>query len=79
MLKKQLDLAGFAPDADIKEACLSEETLAAMEEELHEFQETFSGTKERLSYLEEKRQNQNISEEEWAEKKESARQADLAL
>ena len=45
MLKKQLDLAGFAPDADIKEACLSEETLAAMEEELHEFQETFPGQK----------------------------------
>lgn len=60
MLKKQLDLAGFAPDADIKEACLSEETLAAMEEELHEFQETFSGTKERLSYLEEKRQTRTF-------------------
>lgn len=79
MLKKQLALAGFAPDTDIKEACLSGETLTDMEEELHEFQETFSKTRERLSYLEEKKQNQNISEEEWADKKEIARQADLAL
>ena len=78
-LKKQMALAGFAPDTDIQGACLPEETLTAMETELTEFRETLAKTGERLSYLEEKRQNQSMSDEEWVKRKEAMEQTTRAL
>lgn len=74
-LNKQKVLAGFSPDEDILKFSLTEETLKALEVELNQFKENLSQTGERLSYLEEKRQNQNVSKEEWLTKKEAMEQA----
>lgn len=78
-LRKQLTLAGFSPDAVLEDIYLSEETLTSMETEISKFRETFAKTKERLAYLEEKKQNQNISEEEWKKRKNDMEQASLLL
>ena len=78
-LGKQLTLAGFSPDAVLEDIYLSEETLTSMETEISKFRETFAKTKERLAYLEEKKQNQNISEEEWKKRKNDMEQASLLL
>lgn len=78
-LRKQLTLAGFSPDAVLEDIYLSEETLTSIETEISKFRETFAKTKERLAYLEEKKQNQNISEEEWKKRKNDMEQASLLL
>ena len=50
-----------------------------MEKELQDFHDSFSRIKERLAYLEEKRQDQHISEEEWKAKKEQLEQISALL
>lgn len=78
-LQKQLSLAGFSSEVDVKENVLLPEESEKMDNEISVFKENFSKTKERLRYLEEKKQKQTITEEEWLTKKENMEQTTSLL
>ena len=78
-LQKQRVLAGFSPEEDCQKSYLSPEELTGLEKELQDFHDSFARIKERLAYLEEKRQDQHISEEEWKAKKEQLEQISALL
>lgn len=78
-LQKQKALAGFSPEEDCQKSYLSPEELTGLEKELQDFHDSFARIKERLAYLEEKRQDQHISEEEWKAKKEQLEQISALL
>lgn len=74
-LQKQLRLVDFPGEVNLEDACLSPETMDEMERELQDFQEEYASIRERLSYLEEKKQAKTLEEGEWQEKKEALNQA----
>lgn len=64
-LQTELEKHGFSPDTDLSSLYLSEEEIRKMSSQLEEFNQMMTQTKERLQYLDAKRQNRSMTDDEW--------------
>lgn len=70
LFQEQLKQSPFSLDTPLESLYLSEEEIAESTKMLQIYQDQFMKAADRYHYLEEKRQNREISEEEWNQRKE---------